>query len=479
MIAGVDLHCKSESCINSLCIIFEHFAEAMEFYSIIDFIYAPVLLFLIVVIARVRKYKLLETRPEYLYFTKGLYVKLFGGIFFVIIYTLYYGGGDTVNYFHDSVCMMRLMFKDFAAFYDIMTTGMNYSKIHYFNDQTGYLIYAKDDAPTFFVVKVTLPFAILAGGSIMTTTILFATASYAGIWKLYRLFIMEFPDLKKQLAIAILFIPSVFFWGSGIMKDTITLSCIGYFSYSFYMIFIKKQKVFSNVVALVISVYLILSIKPYIIFALLPGSFIWLVSNYVSGINNKVIKTLIGPFMLVVAATGGYLMLLSMENVLGLYSVDKVLERAVVTNQDLKADYYGGNSFDIGDFEPTVPSMLAKAPAAINVSLFRPYLWEARNPVMVLSGLEGLLILLLTLRVLIKVRLFGAFTMLSKNHLLIFSIIFSLFFAFSVGISTSNFGSLVRYRIPSLPFFIASMYIIEYLYSRKKTSDETPVTGAG
>lgn len=49
--------------------------------------------------------------------------------------------------------------------------------------------------------------------------------------------------------------------------------------------------------------------------------------------------------------------------------MDKVLERAVITYKDLKADYYGGNSFDIGEFDATIPSMLSKAPAAINTAL--------------------------------------------------------------------------------------------------------------
>jgi hypothetical protein len=443
----------------------------MQYYSIVDFIYAPVILFVIVLLARIRKYRLIETRPEYKYFTKGLYVKLFGGIFFVIIYTLYYGGGDTVNYFSDSTVMMRLLFSNPYAFFDVMANSMDYSKVHYFNEDTGYLVYVKDDPQTFFVVRMATPFTILGGGSIMVTTIIFATFSFMGIWKLYRLFVMEFPDLKKEMAIAILFIPSVFFWGSGIMKDTITLSCIGFYSYSFYMIFIKKEKIPVNVFTILFSTYLILSVKPYIIFALLPGSFIWLVSNYLTSIDNKVVKTLIGPLMLTIAGIGGYFMLVGMGDVLGSYSVDKVLERAVVTNQDLKADYYGGNSFDIGDFDPTVPSMLAKAPAAINVALFRPYLWEARNPVMLLSGLEGFIILLITFRMLIKVKVVGVFKIMNKNHLLLFSLIFSLFFAFSVGISTSNFGSLVRYRIPSLPFFLASIYIIEYIQKKKKEEE--------
>ena len=172
--------------------------------------------------------------------------------------------------------------------------------------------------------------------------------------------------------------------------------------------------------------------------------------------------------LLMTAVVGGYFMLISMGQVLGDYAVESVLEKAVVTNQDLKADYYGGNSFDIGDFEPTVPSMLAKAPIAITAAIYRPFLWEAKNIVMVMSGIESMLILFITFRILIRLRVVGVIPMAIKSPLLTFSLIFSLFFAFSVGISTSNFGSLVRYRIPVLPFFIASLYIMDYYFNKDK-----------
>jgi hypothetical protein len=47
---------------------------------------------------------------------------------------------------------------------------------------------------------------------------------------------------------------------------------------------------------------------------------------------------------------------------------------------------------------------------------------------------------------------------------------FSLFFAFSVGLTCANFGSLVRLRIPELPFFVASLFAIRYHY--EKTLEE-------
>lgn len=438
----------------------------MNHFTVIDYVFGPIVLILIIILVRVKKYRKLADHPEYIYFTKGMYAKLFGGISFLMIYTMYYGAGDTTNYFFDASCMVRLMIMDFPAFWKIMREGLNVSNYFLFNDVTGWPIYWRGDIGTFWVVRIATFAVFISAGSIVVSTLIFAAISFGGSWQLYKLFISEFPDLRKEMAIAIFFIPSVFFWGSGIMKDTITLACVGYYSFAVYSAFIKREKIFWNIVVLIIASFFIIKIKPYIFFALVPGTTIWVINHYSSTIENKLVKILVGPFMLLLAVSGGYLVLASMSDLLGNYSVDEVLNRAVVTNVDLKADYYAGNSFDIGDFDPTVSSMLSKAPAAINVALFRPYLWEAKNIVMLLSGTEGLFILAFTILVLFRVKIFGLFFYLNRSHLLVFSLIFSLFFAFSVGISTSNFGSLVRYRIPALPFFMASMFIINY-YARE------------
>ncbi|MFM8950836.1 MAG: hypothetical protein ACKOKB_08675 [Bacteroidota bacterium] len=404
--------------------------------------------------------------PEFEYFSWGLYCKIIGGLSLCFIYAIYYGGGDTLNYFRDGSIVAKLLFSDPSGFFTIMSQGNTPETRYVFNAETGYPIYR--DAPTFFVVRVAAPIILLSGGSFVVTSMMFALFSFFGNWRLYKVFITEFPALKKEMAIAFLFIPSVFFWGSGLLKDTITLSCIGFFTYSFHKIFIQREKFAANIITIIITSYLILMIKPYIIFALLPGSIIWIINKQVIGMRNKVIKFLTGPFLLAVGVGGGYLLLANMGDLLGLYSLDSVLDRAVITNNDLKADYYKGNSVDIGEFEATIPSMLSKAPVAINLALFRPYIWEANNLVMLLSGLECFIMLIFTMRVLIKTRFFAAFPIIYKNHLLSFAMIFSIFFAFSVGISTSNFGSLVRYRIPVLPFFIASIYLIRYIYMKGK-----------
>jgi hypothetical protein len=50
-----------------------------------------------------------------------------------------------------------------------------------------------------------------------------------------------------------------------------------------------------------------------------------------------------------------------------------------------------------------------------------------------------------------------------------FLLIFAIVFSFGVGVSTFNFGTLVRYKIPMLPFFVTALILIgDYLKRHRK-----------
>jgi hypothetical protein len=217
---------------------------------------------------------------------------------------------------------------------------------------------------------------------------------------------------------------------------------------------------------------LLISIKPYILFALLPGSVLWLTNERLSKVQNKILKSLAAPFFILFGTGLSFLLLSQMGDVLGIYAIDKVLDRAVVVNIDQKQEYYNGSSFDIGHFDADPLSMLSKAHLAIAATLFRPYLWDVRNVVMLMSALENTYILCLTLFLLVRLKVFSFFTLIGANPLLLFSFLFSLFFAFSVGIATSNFGSLVRLKIPCIPFYVAGLFVLKYFYDQKITKRE-------
>jgi len=156
----------------------------------------------------------------------------------------------------------------------------------------------------------------------------------------------------------------------------------------------------------------------------------------------------------------------------GRFSPDQLIERALITQLDLKSDYYYGNSFNIGTIDNSFSGILSVAHKALIAGLFRPFLFESNNTLMFFSGVENTFFLLMTIKLLWRVKILGIFRFFFKNHFLTFSLLFSLFFAFSVGLSTSNFGSLVRYKIPAVPFFIASLFIINnYLDEEKAERD--------
>ncbi|MBT8195985.1 MAG: hypothetical protein HKO56_01405 [Bacteroidia bacterium] len=439
----------------------------MKYISLVDLTLGPIILFFIIMFSILIRNRRIGENPEYKYYLIGLSLKLFGGISLVLVYSFYYDGGDTHAYFNDGVCYSKLMFSNIISYMDVMINGINWRSLFLFDDQTGIPTYYRD-SQTYNVVRITNLIVTLSFRSFVVTTLIISWISFIGIWKMYKVFYTEFPHLNKQMAIAVLFIPSAFFWGSGLLKDTITYSALGYFVYSFYFILVKKNFSFGNIITILASIFVIISIKPYILVALLPSSILWIFIYVTNSIKGSMVRYLAIPFLLLMAAGFSFGILAFLNSSMEQYSFDRILEKAVLTQQDLKSEHYLGNSFDIGDFDANLPSMLSKSHLALNAALYRPYIWEANNPVMFLSGLENLFFLFLTMLVIVKLKVYKIFTYASQNGLLIFSIVFSLFFAFSVGISTSNFGSLVRYKIPLIPFYIASLYILLDFHKKAK-----------
>src|SRR5438067_1629196 len=83
-----------------------------EFLSLADLITAPLLFILFFMMARSIKNKHIEREPYYRYFTTCMFIKIIGGIAVCLVYIFYYGGGDTLNYYHDNTCLVKLFLKE-------------------------------------------------------------------------------------------------------------------------------------------------------------------------------------------------------------------------------------------------------------------------------------------------------------------------------------------------------------------------------
>ena len=434
-----------------------------------DLIVTPILLIVIAALAYIIRPRVTDSVTR-VYFFPALAVKIFGALCLGLIYQFYYNGGDTYNYhthgsrhvweaFMDSPLKgMRLLINDGSNYNDVYRYA---SKILFFSDPQSYAI-----------VKIAAVFDLLTFSSYSSTAILFAVVSFVGLWMFFLTFYEQYPSLHRWLAIASFFIPSVFFWGSGLLKDTVTLGCLGVATYQVYRIFAKKNFGIRHVLLLAISLYGMYSIKIYIILTFLPAVIVWVFLLNLDAIRSPVLKIMLAPFMISSAIVLGYFAMVKAGEDNAKYSLQNVAMTAKITAYDI-GFYTGrdaGSGYSLGELDGTFGSMIRLSPQAINVSLFRPYLWEVKNPLMLLSALESFLLLLLSVYIIVKknVRLFAAI----NNPNILFALIFSVSFAFAVGVSTFNFGTLVRYKIPLLPFFlVALILILHHSKSDKKLAE--------
>jgi len=405
------------------------------------------------------------------YFIGGLTAKLAGVTAFCLVYGLYYGGGDTVNYYLGSVTLVNLMFEDFGAFYSILIendlSGQNWFA---FNTDTGYPPhYMWRDSGTFAVSRYSAIFCLLGAKSFFITSLLTASFSYIGMWKLYRLFTINYPDAKKALAICILFMPSLLFWGSGIMKDSYVLGAACWFSYNFYHVFIARKKILINALLVIVNISIIMTLKPYIILSILPGALLWLNNAYLKQVSSGFIKILVMPIIGVIILGGGFLLYRNIGSLMGDYgNINQAVEKAKIIQQDLlREEQYGGNNYNLGNIDGTAAGMTSIAPLAIFTALYRPLFFEIGSPLMVISALENTILLLLTFLLILKTNPKKLMRIIFREPLVLYSIFFSILLAFGVGMASTNFGALSRYKIPFMPYYFSALYLVSHLNTAK------------
>jgi hypothetical protein len=391
-------------------------------------------------------------------------LKIFGAILLGIIYQYYYKGGDTLNYWHQTQVINSSMSDSFWTWLRLVTGRADIYDIDVYNYTTQFYWYGIR-TPEYLISVIGALIGIFTMTTYLPTAVIFAAISFIGVWKLYIVFTKLYPRLSKQLAYAFLFIPSVVFWGSGFMKDTITLSCMGWVTHFFYLVFFENKKVVQNSFFALLFLYIIYIIKTYIVLAFLPATLLWGVGLLSYKIKDTRLILFVRYFLYASAIGGIILVSGKLEaEMFGEYNVENVASKSFVTRDYLFriSNEQDGSGYTLGDFDPTILGMLQQAPAGVNVTLFRPYLWEARKPIVMISALESLVYLIFTIVVIFRNNPIRVVQRILSDETLQFCLIFTLVFAFAVGISTSNFGSLVRYKIPCLPFYTAFLIILYY-----------------
>lgn len=397
------------------------------------------------------------------YFFPALTAKIFGAIAVGLVYQFYYHGGDTFNY---HTIGSRHVWNAFMDSPDIglkILMGETYvpggypymSKIYFYRDPA-----------SFTIVQIAALFDLLTFSSYSATAVLFAFFCFLGSWMMYLAFYDRYPHLHGWIAVAVLFIPSVVFWGSGLLKDTITFGCSGIMLYSTYFLFIRKQYSTLRLILMIISMALLYRVKIYILLAFLPALILWIFFENLGFIRNKVLRGLAAPASIAVAISLAFFAAKRAGEDNPRYALNRIGHTAQETAYDIlyQSGRGAGSGYSLGELDGSLESMIKLAPQAINVSLFRPYLWEVTNAFMLLSALEALFFLLFVAYIVLRCNAFLLKGII--NPTVIFCLTYSIVFAFAVGVSTFNFGTLVRYKIPMLPFFFMALVIINDEYRK-------------
>ena len=433
----------------------------MRIIETIDFLLLPFFLLSIFFVAhciRILKYK---QSPLGEYFMRGISFRIIGAILTALMYQYYYGYGDTMFYYvgardianafyRSPVLCLEMLFSDYADWSRAIRSELT---LHVpFLDESSAL-----------VSKIAGGIGIFTFGSYFGMSLGITTIAFLGCWRLYKVFYDLYPHLHRPLAWAILYIPSVCFWGTGLMKDPLTLAGLGFFVHGVYWIFIRRKRILISVFWLYLGAYLIVSIKVYIFLSIAPACLIWVLLTYHARIKSRTIYFAAVPVFLIIGTIGVAVVLQQIGETFQRYALQNILDQAYKTQHWIAYSTQRdlGTGYTLGEFDASLGGLLKTFPLAVNATLFRPYIWEARKLIILPSAFEAIVTLFLTFYVFFKV---GAshFMKYLLHPSILFCMTFALLFAFAVGFTAMNFGALARYKIPCLPFYFAGLVLIFY-----------------
>ncbi len=399
--------------------------------------------------------------PRYSYFLPALLFKIIGGLGFAFIYVYYYGYGDTFGYFNQSLTFTRHLQEDFWS-------GMR--TILYLKDDAAQFIYSEygiksrlfTGQDTLVVIKLAALVNTLTFSKFFATTIWFSFLSFFGLWYGYLKLTELYPGkrLRRLFAVAFFFIPGIFFWGSGLMKDTLLIGFFWPLVDSLLPLARLQNPTWKQWLIIAISFYFIFTVKIFVVFCLMPGLVFMVYHKTKNKIRNRLVRRVAAPVILFSISVLSVFGALRLSTFSAKFNIEAAFETAKIYQDYHLKESSSGSSYKLLEFSNPINTYVLNIPFALNVTFFRPYIWEINSAAMALSSLESLFVLMLFLYVLRWGGFRTNYQILKSDVVLVGLLIFSLLLAYIVGFATYNFGTLVRYKIPCHMSFLVVLFVL-------------------
>ena len=364
-----------------------------------------------------------------------LSLKLLLGIALGLLYTHYYTGGDTFTFFKAGT-ELALLAKD---------DPMDYIRFWLTSD-AGIITLPFTWTPNIFFAKVVSLFNLATSSNYWLISLHFSFISFTGAWCLARGML---PIARKNIYIvlaALFCLPSVAFWSSGLMKESLAMACIYGILAIFLPIYYDHKRVSALQVFLGIALFILLwQVKYYYAGLLFVALFSITVTHYVS-------RKYLSPnvwWLLLLFVSCSLIMFFGVSQLHPNFYLSRILQ-VLVDNHDA---FVAGSSHEryiqFYELTPSWSSLLENSPLALVSGLFRPFVWEVHSVLYVVPALENMLLVLLA----VAAIFYGKFPASGKDSILVMGVLmYSMVMAVFLAFSTPNFGTLMRYKIGFLPF---------------------------
>lgn len=447
----------------------------MQHITIFDYLLLPVYLNIFYFIIRKRAIRYTDAELRKIFIT-AFFLRMFGSVAYSMVVQYYYGYGDSFVYYTGSNFLRDQLLQDAGNIKYFFKPAMEVKNLYDFEvgdiNYSGYL----GTESSLFVMKISAIVSFLAFNKFLIISLIFGLFSFAGQWKLFQVF----NDInkgrhQKLMAWAVLYSPSIWFWGSGLMKESICLGGLGFIVHFLYKTFVKKKYSLKDMVALAMLIYLVATIKSYIIIILAISFACIIFFAILSPLKNVVIKSFILIIFITISLVVAYISNFS-EQVQIIAEESK--EQIDTFQKNYKAtEEEGKGTLVAKEVDPSFVGFVLRSPAAIFTCLFRPFLWESRKIVILFTALESMTLLFCTLFLMYKMKFLVFFSAIFKNRFLLFAFATSMLFALIIGFTTYNFGTMVRYKIMLLPFYYFMLVVLYTKLRERKEGIAIEATG--
>ena len=405
------------------------------------------------------------------YHKQGFWIKALAVLGFTLFNTILSPGDSFGLFYTEGANIYRMILRDSSHIKWLYLSGPEFDQSLLRNPLNQGYFRAENN---FMVTRFVAILSFFSFGKYLIVNLFFSMIAFTGVWRLYRFFYEQYPHLHKQFAIAILYLPTFVFWSSGILKDSLCISAIGWITYAMYEAFYKKKDLLKNLIIIFAFGYLLAVLKIYILISYVPFFILYLILKNVDMVKNRFLKWILGPALIIGSVFAGQQVMIKFQDELGKFAAEDITEQIGKQRKNFRDETKvggGESSFSLGvEFDGSITSLLKMAPAAVIATFYRPFIWESRKISTLLSSLESMMIMLFTLYVFFKAGPIQFFQAIRKDPVILYCILFALLFALFVGATTPNFGSLVRYKIPCMPFYVISLFLIQDRSRKIKSS---------